>query len=554
MLSQSAFDAMTPEEREQWYCECHKRAETIKPRGPETYHYEQPIERLFFGFQRLAIVDVSHKADQPFTDRKKRAVLMCNGEIYNSKELERKYKLTPHMQSHSDCEVILHLYLKFGINKTLELLDGVFAFAIYDYIRKELIVARDPIGVRPLSIHIGKDGIAICSELKGLFGLSAKEFPNGTVWTSHEPEYFRPFLSRDRGDGKRPANCSSYVSVAHRFNSMSIEETEERVRRELTDAVRKRLQADRGVGCLLSGGLDSSLVASLVCRLSDQPVTTYSIGLPGATDLVAARKVAQFLETDHHEVIMTERQALGAIKNVVKAVETWDVTTIRASTPMYLLSQYIKTQTPDVKVIFSGEGADEVCQGYLYFHDTPTQEAGHEESVRILRDLCYFDVRRADRSISTHGLEARVPFLDPDFIDFYMSIPPTLRSPVEQKCEKWLLRKAFADEKLIPDEILWRRKDGFSDGCSSVNRPWYQVIAEKAEKEVSDEDMFEAKHIYPHCSPLTKEALWFRKLYHRYFPEKDRDKIIPYQWMPKWTKGDITNPSGRVLSVFSEEI
>ena len=212
---------------------------------------------------------------------------------------------------------------------------------------------------------------------------------------------------------------------------------------------------------------------------------------------------------------------------------------------MWLMCKYISENTPDVKVILSGEGADEVCQGYLYFHNQPNPLEGHKESVRLIQDLLYFDVLRSDRSISSHGLEARVPFLDKDFVHYYMSIPPEYRCP-NKKGEKWLLRESFSDENLIPDEVLWRRKDGLSDGCSSFNRPWYSVIQEKAEKEISDEDMKNANEKYSHCTPKTKESLMFRNIFHKHFPE--RDDIIPYQWLPKWS-GDIVNPSGRLIEV-----
>ena len=277
---------------------------------------------------------------------------------------------------------------------------------------------------------------------------------------------------------------------------------------------------------------------------------TYSVGLEGSVDLAAARKVAEFLGTEHHEIIFSEKLGLQSIPAVIQATETWDTTTIRASVPMWLMCKYISENTPEVKVIMSGEGADEVCQGYLYFHNQPSPSEGHKESVRLLQDLLYFDVLRSDRSISTHGLEVRVPFLDKDFVNFYMSISPEYRCPDSKKGEKWLLRESFDNLDLIPDEILWRRKDGLSDGCSSLSRPWYQVIQEKAERDISDEELKMAEDI-KHCPPKTKEALMFRKMFREYFPEEGRDKLIPYQWMPKWS-GDMVNPSGRLINSFDK--
>jgi asparagine synthase (glutamine-hydrolysing) len=322
-----------------------------------------------------------------------------------------------------------------------------------------------------------------------------------------------------------------------------------RTRQHLHNAVLKRLQSDRKIGCMLSGGLDSSLVTAIVKKYSKENVVTYSIGLENSLDLENARKVAKHLGTEHHEVIFSEKTGLDAIPDVIYATETWDTTTIRASVPMYLLSKYISENTPEVKVILSGEGADEVCQGYLYFHNQPNCYEGHDESVRLLEDLYYYDVLRVDRCTAAFGLEVRVPFLDREFLNNYMSIPRHYRCPDKKKGEKWLLRETFEDNSILPPEILWRRKDGLSDGCSSVKRPWYKIIEEKAELEISDEEF--KNHKYTHCSPRTKESLMYRKYFEKFFPEKDRDKIIPYEWLPKWS-GDMINPSGRLIGAFDK--
>lgn len=528
--------------------DCHKRATLLEPRGPDNYKYIIPQKKVFMGFQRLSIVDLSTNGDQPFFH--KNATLICNGEIYNSKQLTEKYSFVP--KSGSDCEVILHMYLKFGIKKTVEELDGVFAFVIYDHIRKEFICGRDSYGVRPLFISITNDSVTVASELKCLHGLkNVQIFPNGCFWNSNSfDEIGKNIFNYHKDDGtKYFTDGSSFSSSAHKYINMSLDEIKAEIRLKLETSVKKRLQSDKKIGCLLSGGLDSSLITSLVNKFSRDSLVTYSVGLEGSVDLISARKVAEYLGTEHHEIIFTEKLGLQSIPSVIKATETWDTTTIRASVPMWIMCKYISENTPEVKVIMSGEGADEICQGYLYFHNQPSPSEGHKESVRLLKDLLYFDVLRSDRSVSTHGLEVRVPFLDKDFVNFYMSIPQEYRCPDSKKGEKWLLRESFDNLELIPNEILWRRKDGLSDGCSSLSRPWYEVIQEKAERDISDEELKMAEDNFSHCPPKTKESLMFRKMFQRYFP--DRDELIPYQWMPKWS-GDMVNPSGRLMKAFDD--
>lgn len=531
-----------------WKTDCHNRVNKLKPRGPDKHKYLF-YRNLFLGFQRLSIIDLSQQGDQPFTDKNHTASLICNGEIYNHKELIQKYNL--YLDGNSDCEVILRMYLKFGIEKTLEELDGVFAFAIYDYNTKELVCARDPFGVRPLFLSISEKGIVASSELKPLHGLkNVITFPIGSYWCSRS-KVFKQFYHYNNDTKQKTLSCPDAFLKNYKFNNLSLKEIKQNIKTKLINSVTKRLQSDRKIGCLLSGGLDSSLVTSLVKRIGKKNVVTYSVGLEGSLDLENARKVAKFLETEHHEIIFSEKSGLQSIEKVICATETWDTTTIRASIPMWLMCKYINEKTPEIKVIMSGEGADEVCQGYLYFHKQPNAMEGHKESVRLLQDLLFFDVLRSDRSVASNGLEVRVPFLDKEFVHFYMSIPPKLKCPnKEKKCEKWLLRESFTDEKLLPKEILWRRKDGLSDGCSSLKRPWYKVIEEKAELEISDEELKNAKNKYTHCPPMTKEALLFRNIFTKHFP--NRDKLIPYQWMPKWC-GNMTNPSGRLMDAFDEK-
>jgi asparagine synthase (glutamine-hydrolysing) len=303
------------------------------------------------------------------------------------------------------------------------------------------------------------------------------------------------------------------------------------------------MHADRPIGCLLSGGLDSSLVAALVQRQTDHPLHTFSVGMKGATDLVAAQTVADFIGSTHHHVELRAEEFLDAIPKVIKALESYDVTTVRASVGMYLLAKYIRQNT-DIKVIFSGEGSDEVCQGYIYFHLQPTLQAGDEESRRLIHDLLYYDVLRADRTTAAWGLELRVPFLDTDFIRMYLGLDESLRCP-QHGIEKYTLRKAFDEEKLLPPDILWRAKEAFSDGCSSPEVSWHHIIQEKAETVVTDQELETAPQIFPHNTPKTKEAYWFRSIFESHYP--DMAHLIPYQWMPKWVDPTLTDPSARAL-------
>ena len=529
-----------------WISDCKKRTLKLEPRGPDNFMYnvyETINGFIYFGFQRLKINDLTPSGNQPFITNN--SILVCNGEIYNSKQLIKKYNLI--VKGTSDCEVIIHLYEKFGISKTLELLDGVFAFAIYDKNKDKLYSARDPYGVRPLFINNDNNKTIISSELKPIYDMdNVNIFPRGQYLNSNNYYYYNLFENSNI-----TTDMCLYLNKNYKFtNNLSIVNIKSEIRNRLTNSVKKRLQSDKKIGCLLSGGLDSSLITSIVNSLTDYKINTYSIGLKGSVDLFNARKVAKFLNTNHHEIIFTEKEGLDSIKNVIYAIETWDTTTVRASIPMYLMCKYISENTPEVKVLMSGEGADEVCQGYLYFHNQPNYLDGHKESIRLINDLLYFDVLRSDRSVSSNGLEVRVPFLDKDFLHFYVSLFPSLRSPDKKKGEKWLLRESFDNKQYLPDEILWRRKDGLSDGCSSLTRPWYCVLQEKAELEIKDEEFVISKSEYKHCPPKTKETLMYRKIFDTLFVGKNMDKLTPYEWLPKWS-GNLTNPSGRLISAFN---
>jgi len=331
-------------------------------------------------------------------------------------------------------------------------------------------------------------------------------------------------------------------------------DVKENIRNLLTDAVRKRLMAERRIGCLLSGGLDSSLIAALVVKLAREkglkyPIQTFSIGQPGSPDVVNARKVADMLGTEHHEVIISAEDGLNALVDVNYALECYDITTNRASTPMYLLCKYIRENT-DTVVIFSGEGSDELTQGYIYFHKAPDAEAAHEEAKRLLRDLYLYDNLRADRTVSAHGLELRVPFLDKAFTSYFLSIDKELPRP-KDGVEKHLLRSAFDGylKDLLPDQILWRPKEAFSDGVSKATESWSTQIARFTKSKLTEEELAEAQTKYKINPPHTYEALYYRKNFEDKF--SGQEHLTPYFWLPKWM-GEITDPSARVLKHYKQ--
>ena len=499
-------------------------------RGPDkTKYLSLNNSRLLFGFHRLAINDLTEKGDQPMVLDNK-YYLICNGEIYNHGELEQQYGFKT--QGHSDCEVILHLYKRLGIKKTLELISGYFAFALWDSELEQLFIARDPIGVRQLYIGFNTGGdMCICSEMKGIpIDFNVRQFLPGTYFNNNT--YFRYYYY-------------DYPVISP--NDLSLEQQLTKIRDLFEKAVYKRFMFDRPFGVFLSGGLDSSLVAALVAQHNQPtPIHSFSIGMEGSTDLSKARLVAEHIGSIHHEVIITPEEMLSAIPEVIKQTETWDTTTVRASTPMYLLSKYIKENT-DIVVVFSGEGSDEASGSYLYFHKAPSADAFQEECVRLLGDLCYFDCLRCDKATAGNGLEVRVPFLDKEFLLEYMRVPPEWKQP-KDGMEKCFIRKAFDGLGLLPDEILWRKKEAFSDGVSSTEKSWFQIIQEHVDSLITNEEFQENKTKY-YPIPLLKESYYYRKLFEGYYPE--RGNTIPYYWLPKWS-GNTADPSARVLSIYTE--
>ena len=530
----------------------------IKNRGPDKSTFKTIINnRLYLGFHRLSIIDLSENGNQPFVTKTNNNIIytMCNGEIYNYEKLINKYKLNP--QSHSDCAVIPELFNKIGLKLTCEELLGEYAFCIlvHNTINNNITIhlARDSFGIRPLFYFFNSNSFGICSEIKGLKDISKNEnirpFPPGCFMTYNEgiiklESYFN--LSK---------SCSFDKALLNNHNDVL-----KNINYLLTKSVNERLQTDREIGALLSGGIDSSLVAAIAARQLEKTgkrLKTFSIGTQDSTDLKYANMVAKHINSIHHVIDFNPEEAIKIIPQVIKATETYDITTIRASTVQFLLMQKVKNFVP---CVLNGDGSDEVSGSYLYFHNFPNEKDFHEECLRLLEEIFYYDVLRVDRTIASNGVEARVPFLDPEYVKYYLSIHPSLRVPrksellkiTDCKIEKALLREAFIDDNLIPMEVLCRKKEAFSDGCSNTDKSWFKIIQNYIDTQITDDEFLIAKTTYTnnnfHNQPQTKEALYYRRIFKDTFGEHNT-KVIPHMWLPKWC-GDIQEPSARVLSVY----
>jgi asparagine synthase (glutamine-hydrolysing) len=518
-----------------------KIAMLSKHRGPDNTVSRMVGENKYLVFHRLCINDLSETGNQPLNHPDDLGLtLICNGEIYNYQKLitDNSFKT----RSNSDCEVILHMYKKYGIEYTVKNLDGVFAFVLIDNNLNKVYMARDPFGVRAMYLGIkddnkdsSKEAVVVSSELKSVYGLA------------NNIQQFKPGCYYELNEGI----FHQYYDYKYTISSLNDETAIlANIKQKLEKAVEKRLLSDRPIGCLLSGGLDSSLITALVARHYPKGhLKTFSVGMEGSVDLKYAKMVADFIGTDHHEVIFTEKQMLEGIEDDIKQIETYDTTTIRASTPMYLLCKYIKENTK-ATVIFSGEGSDEASGSYMYFKNAPNESEFQEECVRLMKDLCYYDNLRCDKSSAGAGLEVRVPFLDKDFLEYYMSILPKMKMPESYHIEKYLLRKAFDDDNLLPKEVLWRVKEAMSDGVSSQKRGWSEVIQEKVNNEISDEDFENIKAKYPWNPPQLKESAYFREIFNKNYPGFEH--TIPYYWLPKWS-GDVVDPSARVLDCYDKK-
>lgn len=504
--------------------------------------------------ERLSIVD-PQSGGQPLYSPSRKQVLAVNGEIYNHQNIRSRYVGNYEFQTGSDCEVILALYRDKGIH-FLEELNGIFAFALYDEERDEFLIARDAIGVVPLYIGKDRDGLLyVASELKALEGFcdEYEPFLPGHYYWSREGE-MRRWYNRD---------WMKYEAVKNNESSMS------QLHDALEAAVCRQLMSDVPYGVLLSGGLDSSVISAIAKKHAGLRVETnnqfdawwpqlhsFAVGLKGAPDLAKAREVAEHIGTVHHEIHYTIQEGLDAIRDVIYYVETYDVTTVRASTPMYLLARVIKSM--GIKMVLSGEGADEVFGGYLYFHKAPNAEAFHEETVRKLNKLYLYDCLRANKSLSAWGVEGRVPFLDKEFLDVAMRLNPIDKMCPGTTIEKRIVREAFGE--LLPESVAWRQKEQFSDG---VGYSWIDTLKAITSKAVSDEQMAHASERFPINTPMNKEEYYYRTIFEEHFPSRSAALSVPHEASVacstaiamKWDKAwnGLNEPSGRAVRDVHEQ-
>ena len=504
--------------------------------------------------ERLSIVD-PESGKQPLFSSDKKQVLAVNGEIYNHQDIRRRYADKYQFQTGSDCEVILALYRDKGID-FLEDLSGIFAFALYDAERDEFLIARDPIGVIPLYIGYDDDGkVYVASELKALEGQCDRYEPflPGHYYWSREPGMKR-YYKRD---------WFSYDAV--KDNAASVTDIHD----ALEAAVKRQLMSDVPYGVLLSGGLDSSVISAIAEKFSERRIEdddkerawwprlhSFAVGLKGAPDLAKAKLVADYIGTVHHEINYTIQEGLDAIRDVIYFIETYDVTTVRASTPMYLLARVIKSM--GIKMVLSGEGADEIFGGYLYFHKAPSPKAFHEETVRKLSKLYMYDCLRANKSLSAWGVEGRVPFLDKEFLDVAMRTNPEAKMCPGKTIEKRIVREAFAN--MLPDEVAWRQKEQFSDG---VGYSWIDTLKKITSDQVSDEQMAHAAERFPINPPRNKEEYYYRSIFAEHFPSDSAARSVPS--VPSvacstaealaWDEAfkNMNDPSGRAVAGVHEE-
>jgi len=522
-------------------------AKTIRHRGPD-WSGVYSDEKAILAHERLAIVDPA-SGKQPLFSEDKKLILAANGEIYNHKALRAQFP-DYKFQTESDCEVILALYKEKGVDFVDEM-NGIFGFAIYDVEKDEYFIARDHMGIIPLYMGWDQHGtFYVASELKALEGVCTKIelFPPGHYMSSRDGELVQ-WYKRDWEDFE-----------AVKDNETSIAE----VRQALEDAVHRQLMSDVPYGVLLSGGLDSSVTSAIAKKYSQRRIEaddkeqawwpqlhSFSVGLEGSPDLAAARKVADHIGTVHHEIKFTIQEGLDAIKDVIYQLETYDITTIRASTPMYLMARVIKSM--GIKMVLSGEGADELFGGYLYFHKAPNAKEFHEETVRKLSKLHMYDCLRANKSLAAWGIEGRVPFLDKKFMDVAMRINPEDKMIKDGRIEKWVVRKAFED--MLPESVAWRQKEQFSDG---VGYSWIDTLKELVNEEVSDEQMANAHFRFPIQTPQNKEEYYYRTIFEGHFPSDAAALSVPQEPSVacstkialEWDEAfkNMNDPSGRAVA------
>lgn len=524
-----------------------KMSAKIRHRGPD-WSGVYAGKSAILAHERLSIVD-PESGRQPLFSPDAKQILAVNGEIYNHQSIRKRYAGKYEFGTQSDCEVILPLYREKGVD-FLEDISGIFAFALYDEEKDDFLIARDPIGVIPLYIGHDSDGkVYVASELKALEGFceTYEPFLPGHYYLGSEGKMVR-WYKRD---------WMNYDAV--KDNPASVEV----VREGLMDAVKRQLMCDVPYGVLLSGGLDSSVISAIAEKYSAMRIESgdtdrawwprlhsFAVGLQGAPDLAKAREVAEFIGTVHHEINYTIQEGLDAIRDVIYYIETYDVTTVRASTPMYLLARFIKSM--GIKMVLSGEGADEVFGGYLYFHKAPSAKDFHEETVRKLGKLHWYDCLRANKSLSAWGVEGRVPFLDKEFLDIAMRLNPEAKMCPGKTIEKKIVREAFSD--MLPDSVAWRQKEQFSDG---VGYSWIDTLKDMTSKAVTDEQMAHAAERFPINTPLNKEEYYYRSIFAEHFPSDSAARSVnqeasvacstsvALEWDAAWKK--MNDPSGRAV-------
>ncbi|MBQ0022456.1 MAG: asparagine synthase B [Prevotellaceae bacterium] len=550
-----------------------KMSQKIRHRGPDwsgIYCGKSAI----LAHERLSIVD-PESGKQPLFSPDGKQILAVNGEIYNHREIRRRYSTSYEFQTGSDCEVILALYKDLvagaedkqpAIRQLFETISGIFAFALYDEERDEYLIGRDPIGVIPLYIGKDKDGkVYVGSELKALEGFcdEYEPFLPGHYYWSKSGEmtkwYDRSWMHA------MPTDLPECAEVAQ----ASYKDSVEAVHDALEGAVKRQLMSDVPYGVLLSGGLDSSVTSAIAKKFASNRIESdgnekawwprlhsFAVGLKGAPDLAKARVVADYIGTVHHEINYTIQEGIDAIRDVIYFIETYDVTTVRASTPMYLLARVIKSM--GIKMVLSGEGADEVFGGYLYFHKAPDSKEFHEETVRKLGKLYQYDCLRANKSLSAWGVEGRVPFLDKEFLDVAMSLNPQYKMCPGKEIEKRVVREAFAD--MLPESVAWRQKEQFSDG---VGYSWIDTLKAMTNEAVTDEQMAHAAERFPINTPMNKEEYYYRSIFEEHFPSESAAKSVPHEasvacstakaleWDEAWK--NMNEPSGRAVAGVHEK-
>ena len=537
-----------PNEQASLRAKALRMSQKIRHRGPDWSGIYCGTNAIL-AHERLSIVD-PESGGQPLFSVDKKQVLAVNGEIYNHQEIRKRYAGKYEFQTGSDCEVILALYRDKGID-FLEDISGIFAFALYDERDGSFLIARDHIGIIPLYIGYDDDGkVYIASELKALEG---------------QCERYEPFLPGHYYWSKTPGMKRWYKRDWFEYDNVKDNPAScEDIRRALRAAVKKQMMSDVPYGVLLSGGLDSSVISAITESFAEHRIETggqskawwprlhsFAVGLKGAPDLIKARKVAEHIGTVHHEINYTIQEGLDAIRDVIYFIETYDVTTVRASTPMYLLARVIKSM--GIKMVLSGEGADEIFGGYLYFHKAPSAEEFHKETVRKLSKLHLYDCLRANKSLAAWGVEGRVPFLDKEFLDVAMRTNPVGKMCPGSTIEKRIVREAFAD--MLPEEVAWRQKEQFSDG---VGYSWIDTLKQITSEQVSDEQMAHAAERFPINTPLCKEEYYYRSIFEEHFPSRSAALSVPHEasvacstaialeWDEAWK--NMNDPSGRAVA------